>query len=163
MTDVNKMIKPLSGCARDVLYQLVMNGPTWDGNITSKAGRGDLFDLGLAERVNGWTFITRAGAETAEAAGMFTERERRDRKRRPFMHWWRPGLAKVGERVIVVFKGSPNLVEHKEIGIKNADGTWRNNYGHAFTGEPDAWRPIPEYESQDGSDPDNVVDGKDSA
>ena len=35
---------------REVLRQLLFNGPVWDGDICSKAARGDLFDWGLAVR-----------------------------------------------------------------------------------------------------------------
>lgn len=53
---------------REVLWQLWRNGPTWDGNIISKPDRDELFKLGLAERVNGWSYLTTAGVETALAA-----------------------------------------------------------------------------------------------
>lgn len=61
---VVKTIVPLPN-AMEVLWQLFRDGPTWDGNICSKAGRGDLFDIGYASRVNGWSFITAEGMEFA--------------------------------------------------------------------------------------------------
>jgi hypothetical protein len=33
------------------LYQLVMSGPVWDGDVISKSARSDLIDWGLASRV----------------------------------------------------------------------------------------------------------------
>ena len=36
---------------REVLEQLVMHGPVYDGDIVSKSKRDDLMDLGLAQRV----------------------------------------------------------------------------------------------------------------
>lgn len=53
---------------REVLWQLFRNGPTWDGNIVSKAARDALFRLGLAARENGWSYLTREGVEAALAA-----------------------------------------------------------------------------------------------
>lgn len=35
---------------REVLRQLLFHGPVWDGDVCSKAARGDLFDWGLAVR-----------------------------------------------------------------------------------------------------------------
>ena len=40
----------LSGGALDTLWCLFLNGPTWDGNIPSKAGRSELLQHGYAER-----------------------------------------------------------------------------------------------------------------
>jgi hypothetical protein len=64
MTDIFK-IKPLSSAAVDVLEQLFVKGPTWDGYITSKAGRGDLVDAGLAFHENGWASLTAEGIRLA--------------------------------------------------------------------------------------------------
>lgn len=35
---------------KECLSQLLLNGPVWDGDITSKSDRGELFNLGLAVR-----------------------------------------------------------------------------------------------------------------
>lgn len=64
MTDISTLM-PLSSSAREVLHQLFINGPTWDGDIVSKPGRGDLFKRGLSDRVQGFAFLTRAGMELA--------------------------------------------------------------------------------------------------
>lgn len=71
---------------REVLRQLFLDGPTWDGDIASKPDRDMLVQLGLAERVNGYTCITRAGMETAEAASFFALKQRRDRRRRDLIN-----------------------------------------------------------------------------
>lgn len=40
----------LSGGQREVLNQLLHQGPVWDGNIISKSARDDLLEVGLATR-----------------------------------------------------------------------------------------------------------------
>jgi len=55
----------LSSAAVEVLGQLFVSGPTWDGNIASKAGRGELFQAGLVDRYEGFTFLTRDGLVAA--------------------------------------------------------------------------------------------------
>ncbi len=55
----------LSSAATEVLGQLFLRGPTLDGNIASKAGRSELFEAGLADRVEGFTFLTRTGVDLA--------------------------------------------------------------------------------------------------
>jgi hypothetical protein len=57
--------KPLSAAAIDVLAQLFVKGPTWDGNITSKSGRGDLVAAGLAFHAHGWASLTPEGVRVA--------------------------------------------------------------------------------------------------
>lgn len=47
------------------LHQLFVKGPTWDGNIISKDGRGNLIKAGLADRVEGFAFLTREGMKLA--------------------------------------------------------------------------------------------------
>lgn len=63
--------------AKDVLRQLFLDGPTWDGNIISKAGRDDLIAVGFADRRNGWAFLTGLGVEYAIASGLNREKDRR--------------------------------------------------------------------------------------
>lgn len=55
----------LSGAAVEVLAQLFVGGPTWDGNICSKAGRGDLVRAGLAFHHEGWASLTPEGVRVA--------------------------------------------------------------------------------------------------
>lgn len=66
------------GAARDVLRQLFIKGPTWDGDITSKSGRDELFAAKLAAYDDGWTFLTPDGVKAAMAAGFDREKEQRD-------------------------------------------------------------------------------------
>lgn len=58
-------IAPLSPSAIAVLEQLFKKGPTWDGNIVSKPGRGDLYKAGLSDRVDGFAFLTKEGVALA--------------------------------------------------------------------------------------------------
>ena len=44
------LARAISSGHRDVLRQLVNNGPVWDGDICSKSHRDDLMDWGLASR-----------------------------------------------------------------------------------------------------------------
>lgn len=58
----------LSGFAQAAMNQLFMRGPTWDGDITSKAGRGELVANGLAFHDEGWASLTARGVAMAVAA-----------------------------------------------------------------------------------------------
>jgi len=51
--------------AKEVMGQLFLNGPHWDGYIVSKQGRDFLYEHGLIERANGWQWLTQAGVEMA--------------------------------------------------------------------------------------------------
>lgn len=57
--------KALSSAAVDVLGQLFTGGPTWDGNVASKSGRGELIRAGLAFHENGWASLTPEGVQMA--------------------------------------------------------------------------------------------------
>ena len=63
MTDL--VFKTLSSSAIEVLGQLFVKGPTWDGNISSKSGRGELVTYGLALHEGGWAFLTSEGVRVA--------------------------------------------------------------------------------------------------
>jgi hypothetical protein len=67
--------------ALEVMWQLFRDGPTWDGNICSKAGRGDLFEMGYAHRVNGWSYLTPAGMEFAVRVADFGDKKEREENR----------------------------------------------------------------------------------
>ena len=83
MRGIQDTIYGLSSAGREVLWQLFKNGPTWDGDIASKSGRGELFDLRYADRVNGWSFLTKKGIEFAlDRMVMGDRKERWDRERR---------------------------------------------------------------------------------
>jgi len=54
----------------EALMQLFVQGPTWDGNLISKSQRDDLVAAGLADRWDGWNFLTQEGVEAAVAGGI---------------------------------------------------------------------------------------------
>jgi hypothetical protein len=56
--------------AKEVLGQLFLHGPTWDGYLASKTGRDILVDAGLAEHGFGWQWLTRAGTQMAVETGV---------------------------------------------------------------------------------------------
>ncbi|MGY3535404.1 hypothetical protein [Bradyrhizobium sp. USDA 4452] len=55
----------LSSAAVEVLGQLYVSGPTWDGNVASKNGRGELVRAGLAWHQHGYASLTPAGVNIA--------------------------------------------------------------------------------------------------
>ena len=68
----------------EVLEQLFIFGPTWDGTIISKSGRDQLFDLKLASRVEGYSFLTAAGIRLCLSNRVDRKKEtnrRRERER----------------------------------------------------------------------------------
>jgi hypothetical protein len=46
-----EVVKKLSANAIATLHQLVAQGPVWDGNLISKAGRDELVKLGAASKI----------------------------------------------------------------------------------------------------------------
>jgi len=67
---------------RESLYQLFLQGPTYDGNVISKSQRDWLVLTGLAFRVEGYTSLTPDGLQLALRIGMDREKERRQREDR---------------------------------------------------------------------------------
>ena len=57
--------RELTSSAIEVLGQLYVSGPTWDGNIVSKNGRGDLCRAGLAWHQHGYASLTPEGVRVA--------------------------------------------------------------------------------------------------
>ena len=55
----------LNSTAIEVLGQLYVYGPTWDGNICSKQGRSDLCRAGLAWHEHGYASLTQEGVRVA--------------------------------------------------------------------------------------------------
>ena len=53
----------------EVLMQLFVFGPTWDGNLISKIDRDKLMTADLATRWEGWNFLTKEGVKAAVAGG----------------------------------------------------------------------------------------------
>lgn len=74
-------INALSSAAIEVLGQLYSSGPTWDGNVASKAGRGELVAAGLAWHEHGYASLTPEGVRTA------VEWDRKDLARRNAVRW----------------------------------------------------------------------------
>lgn len=58
-------VELLSSSAKEVLGQLFMSGPVWDGNVASKVGRSELVSNGLALHEHGFAFLTSEGVRTA--------------------------------------------------------------------------------------------------
>lgn len=58
-------VKPLSSGAKETMRCLFFHGPTWDGNIPDKAGRGELIELGYASHEFAHAFLTRDGVQVA--------------------------------------------------------------------------------------------------
>jgi len=52
---------PLSTFAVEAILQLWRTGVVWDGNLVSKQGRDELVKQGLADRINGFNFLTKEG------------------------------------------------------------------------------------------------------
>lgn len=73
--------EPLTSAAVEVLGQLYVNGPTWDGNICSKAARGELIRAGLAWHHHGYASLTPDGVRVA------VEWDRADLRRRGYDRW----------------------------------------------------------------------------
>jgi hypothetical protein len=61
--DIQSKILGMSSAARDTARCLFFHGPTRDGNVPSKSGRDELVRLGLAERWEGWQWLTRQGVD----------------------------------------------------------------------------------------------------
>jgi hypothetical protein len=66
-------LKPLSFDAIEMLGQLFVSGPVWDGNLVSKEGRTELVKRGYAERGFGWQWLTRSGVELAASYDIGTK------------------------------------------------------------------------------------------
>jgi hypothetical protein len=67
ITLVEHLYNDLSGGAKDVLNQLVK--VTWDGNISSKVGRDELINKGLATRFEGFTVLSDSGLRVLQILG----------------------------------------------------------------------------------------------
>lgn len=74
----------IPGNARDTLLCLWIHGPTWDGNVPSKAGRDWLVDQKLAVRGDGWQWLTESGGRLCIRLGMGPEKDRWEAKQRKY-------------------------------------------------------------------------------
>jgi hypothetical protein len=76
-----KIAEPLSDGAVETVWCLFLHGPTWDGNLPSKAGRDQLVEYGYAERFEGWNWLTFEGVTLATGLGYGRRKDARQRKR----------------------------------------------------------------------------------
>jgi len=53
----------------EVLWQLFLTGPVWDGDLVSKTGRDELVDSGHVARAKGWQTLTKEGMVLAIERG----------------------------------------------------------------------------------------------
>lgn len=67
MTDTRSELEALalSPNAIEMLAQLYAYGPTWDGNVATKVGRGELVHAGLAFHAHGYASLTSEGVRVA--------------------------------------------------------------------------------------------------
>lgn len=63
-----KLFSDLEPNAKEVMGQLFLFGPQYDGCLVSKVGRDVLVDAGLADRAFGWQWLTEAGVQMAVTA-----------------------------------------------------------------------------------------------
>lgn len=61
----------LTATQLEALWQLRMT--VWDGYVISKTTRDELVRMGLAERLNGWQFITREGMAVLDTYGLLND------------------------------------------------------------------------------------------
>jgi len=80
--DIQSKILGMSGSAREVLRCLFFHGPTWDGDIPSKVGRGELVGLGLAHHEFGWAWLTRDGIDFALTVMLLGEEKEKWQRQR---------------------------------------------------------------------------------
>jgi membrane-associated HD superfamily phosphohydrolase len=66
-----KLCPRLTAVQLEALWQLRVI--VRDGYLISKTARDQLVDLGLAERLNGWQFITRAGMAVLDVYGLLKD------------------------------------------------------------------------------------------
>jgi hypothetical protein len=79
MTNEKWFVTSLSPAAIDVLEQLFVSGPTWDGNLVSKSGRTELVRDGLAFAKHGYNSLTAEGINVAATRDVNLLRRRRNK------------------------------------------------------------------------------------
>lgn len=65
---------------------------------------------------------------------------------------WRPiaTAPKDGARIILMWEPFGGVSEHVELGKWSVRNGWVNTYGHAFTGAPTHWMPLPVAQKAEG-------------
>lgn len=126
----------LASNAADVMRCLFFHGSTWDGNVPSKSGRDELVQMGLAERGEGWQWLTPAGMRVALDSGLHREKEQREsteRKRRNELRALATALsgAVLGEKRdfdIRLFLGylSGEIPELRTVEVPRLADAWQN-------------------------------------
>ena len=76
------VVRLLSGAATDTLRCLFFHGPTWDGDVPSKTGRGELVKAGYAKHQRGWAWLTNDGMNFALDMGLDHEKDKWQQERR---------------------------------------------------------------------------------
>ncbi len=66
----------------EVLWQLFLTGPVWDGDLASKTGRDELVDGGYVVRAKGWQTLTKEGMVLALERGFGRRKDSFARQRR---------------------------------------------------------------------------------
>lgn len=80
----------MSSAAREVLEKLFLFGPRLDGDVPSKAGRGELIQLDLCSRWNGWNWLNQNGIRFAvEVMLLEGKKERFLKERSDAIHHYR--------------------------------------------------------------------------
>ena len=82
MADSRDTIFGMGSAAREVMRCLFLQGPTWDGDIPSKAGRGELIANGYAKHGYGYAWLTDIGVEFAITSMLLGEEKDRWNNRR---------------------------------------------------------------------------------
>lgn len=59
----------------EALWQMFLSGPIWDGNLVCKTSRKWLVSNGMADRAEGFNFLTGAGVAMAVSLGMDQRKE----------------------------------------------------------------------------------------
>lgn len=72
-----EMQQKMDASTKEVLTQLFIHGPLFDGYISSKNGRNQLVSLGLVERYEGFNFLNKDGVIVAIGIGLERVKEKR--------------------------------------------------------------------------------------
>jgi hypothetical protein len=130
MSDLPKEIQAagafLDSFETDVLLQLFLSGPLFDGDVSSKRGRDGLVTRGLAIRQNGWQTLSEAGFIAAVEAGYGERKETWDAKRRSKSADLAPCILLLNDKQGVCF--NPGKRFHGWFLNRAEDGKW-HTYG----------------------------------
>jgi hypothetical protein len=74
------MTHPMPSGVHETLWHFFKDGPIWDGDLICKTSRTWLVNEGLADRAEGFNFLTAAGVSMAVSLDM---NRRKEKERRP--------------------------------------------------------------------------------